>query len=277
MRFFLGKPWQMLPVKHGKAISWWLGPVEEVDHTNPNWIRKDSHAEVDSEVALMNSASIFRWWFGHHFLIYWTFTQVIFIYVIYFTSTIVPFYHRRNFMVGLPWPWSFHEDEAAAVGDLNGVWAISVVLKKYARFDSGLGGCGWDISWEEGPEEGRSVWKGKLSFTLVVRPPWWNEWNSTQAGVKAEERWPLWDPTLIPWWKMKWHCDTHGVNPWKPVASHTVFIFLEEGLLCDQVPWVYITQWLSGLGLLPAGLEFDCDTPALHHWWNMIYSLYKSS
>lgn len=159
-----GEAMANVAVKHGKAISWWLGPVEEVDHTNPNWIRKDSHAEVDSEVALMNSASTFRWWFGNHFLIYWNLVRG-YSYVIYCTSTIVPFYHRRNFMVGLPWPWSFHEDEAAAVGDLNGVWAISSVEEvcKIRFDDSGLGGCGWDISWEDG----RSVC-GKESYRSLL-------------------------------------------------------------------------------------------------------------
>lgn len=31
-----GEAMANVAVKHGKAISWWLGPVEEVDHTNPN-------------------------------------------------------------------------------------------------------------------------------------------------------------------------------------------------------------------------------------------------
>jgi len=31
-----GEAMANVPVKHCKAISWWLGPVEEVDHTNPN-------------------------------------------------------------------------------------------------------------------------------------------------------------------------------------------------------------------------------------------------
>ena len=76
---------------------------------------------------------------------------------------------------GISW-WDYH-DHGRFTRMKQQQWVTSMefsaisVVKKYARFDSGLGGCGWDISWEEGPEEGRSVWKGKLSFSLVVRPP----------------------------------------------------------------------------------------------------------
>ena len=118
------------------------------------------------------------------------------------------------------------------------------------RFDdSGVGGCGWDIFLGIKVEVyvERKVIVQSCSETTMMK---WMELNSgwSQSRGAADRLW-VWN---LP--------STHGVNPWKPVASHTVFIFLEEGLLCDQ--GVYITQWLSGLGLLPAGLEFDLWYPS---------------
>lgn len=175
---------------------------------------------------------------------------------------------------GISW-WDYH-DLGRFTRMKQQQWVTSMefgqfqVLKKYARFDSmirawvDVGGIFLGRTAEVYVE--RKVIVHSCSETTMMK---WMELNSgwsQSRGALTVCGYEIYlapnSNHLIPWWKMKWHCDTHGVNPWKPVASHTVFIFLEEGLLCDQVPWVYITQWLSGLGLLPAALEFDLWYPS---------------
>ncbi len=89
----------------------------------------------------MNSASIFRWRFGNHFL------EIFICHILYIWLSYLSIiegiswcdYHASNLRVKR-W-WSFHEDEAAKVGDLKwsgGCWDISWGLQKWNPTQAGV-------------------------------------------------------------------------------------------------------------------------------------------
>ena len=214
---------------------------------------------------------VFRWWFGNHFLIFWTFYSGD----IHMSSPLHQLLYL-SIIEGISW-WDYHDHGRTRMKQQQ--WVTSIEFGQFQSWRSMQDSIG---AWVDvgGIFLGRTAEvyverKVIVQFSETTKMKWMelnSGWSQSRGALTL-----VGPNSPTPWWKMKWHCDTHGVNPWKPVASHTVLILLEEGLLCDQVPWVYITQWLSGLVWVCSPLVWSsiCDTPALHHWWNVIYSLYK--
>ena len=197
-----------------KAISWWHDLVEEVDHTNPKWIRKDppcwsKFRGCTDEFSFHLQVMVRKPFLGD---IHMSYTVHL---------IIVPFHHRRNFLVWLPCLQPKSLDDGRFTRMKRKKWVTSN-----------------DRAWEDvGGIFLGGYRSGKEGYLSVLQRDHQDQKHGIQLRLESKQR------------------SADGCGNLKEL----LFPNHQFGYLY-WISGVYITRWLSGLGLLPSGLEFDCDT-----------------